>query len=43
MDRDFDSVALATHIDREDAHSFYRRLGYRQTATSRLLRKEIRR
>ena len=41
VERGFGSVALASQIDRDDAHAFYVRLGYRTAATSHLLRKEI--
>jgi GNAT superfamily N-acetyltransferase len=41
-ERGFRSVALASQIDREGAHAFYARLGYRRIATSHLLRKDIR-
>ena len=34
------SVVLYTHVDREDAHTFYLHLGYCQEATSHFLRKE---
>ncbi len=40
-ERGFRSVALASQIDRDDAYAFYTRLGYRQTATSHFLRKNI--
>jgi GNAT superfamily N-acetyltransferase len=41
--RGFHSVALASHIARDDAHAFYKALGYQIVATSHLLRKEIQR
>jgi len=39
--RGFHSVALASQIARDDAHAFYKALGYQIVATSHLLRKEI--
>ncbi len=41
VERGFRSLALASEIDREDSHAFYRRLGYEPTATSRLFRKKL--
>jgi len=38
--RGLGSVALSSQIQRDDAHAFYARLGYRQTATSHALQKE---
>lgn len=35
----FTSVALYSQVEREDAHAFYRSLGYEKVATSSLLRK----
>ena len=35
------NVILSTHIDREDARTFYERLGYERVATSHLMRKQI--
>lgn len=35
------SIALATHVDRAEAHIFYHRLGYHTTAESRLMRKPL--
>lgn len=37
----FASVALGTHVAREDAKAFYARLGYAPTATAELLRKML--
>jgi ribosomal protein S18 acetylase RimI-like enzyme len=34
-------VVLHTRIDRDDAHTFYERLGYGWAATSHLMRKQI--
>jgi GNAT superfamily N-acetyltransferase len=39
--RDLRSVALSSHVAREDAHAFYKALGYEHVATSRLLRKSL--
>jgi GNAT superfamily N-acetyltransferase len=38
--RGFSSVALTSNILREDAHAFYKALGYDTVATSHLLRKK---
>ena len=35
------SVALASEVGRDDAHTFYTRLGYTPTATSQLFRKAL--
>ncbi len=40
-DRRFASVALASNVVREDAHAFYRRIGYQRQATSHLFRKVV--
>lgn len=40
-ERGFRSVALTSQVTRDDAHAFYERLGYRNAATSHLLRKQI--
>jgi len=40
-ERDLGSVALSSQIQRDDAHAFYARLGYRQTATSHALQKAL--
>ncbi len=40
-DRGLKSVALASHVAREDAHAFYAALGYERVATSHLLRKVL--
>ena len=37
----YGSVALASQIQRADAHAFYKALGYDIVATSHLLRKEL--
>ena len=42
VNRGFSSVALSSEISRDDAHAFYARIGYRTTATSYVLRKDIR-
>jgi hypothetical protein len=39
--RGFRSVSLSSQIARNEAHAFYKALGYRIVATSHLLRKEI--
>ena len=39
--REAPSVALSTQIQRDDAQAFYARLGYRQTATSHALQKDL--
>jgi GNAT superfamily N-acetyltransferase len=40
-ERDLHSVALASHIARDEAHAFYAALGYERVATSHLLRKAL--
>jgi len=39
--RGLGSIALSSQIQRDDAHAFYARLGYRQTATSHVLQKTL--
>ena len=39
--RGFTSIALASAINRSDAHRFYGALGFRRTATSHLFRKSF--
>ena len=39
--RGLSSVALYTRIDRNDAHAFYERIGYRLRATSHLMGREL--
>lgn len=41
VEHGFTSVALASHVSRSDAHTFYEALGYQRTATSHLFRKII--
>ena len=40
-ERGFASVALASQVARDDAHEFYRRLGYETVATSHVMRKRL--
>jgi GNAT superfamily N-acetyltransferase len=40
-DRGFNSIALASHVSRSDAHAFYEALGYRNEATSHQFRKPL--
>ena len=40
-DRGFASVALASQVIRDDAHAFYRKLGYQTVATSHVMRKRL--
>ena len=40
-DRSLRSVALASHVVRDEAHAFYAALGYERVATSHLLRKVL--
>lgn len=40
-EHEFETVAVATQVARDDANAFYKRLGYARAATSHLLRKTI--
>ena len=42
IERGYGSVALYTRADRDDAHAFYSRLGYRPEVTAHFLRKDLR-
>jgi ribosomal protein S18 acetylase RimI-like enzyme len=42
MGQGYDSVALYTRADRDDARAFYSRLGYRAEATADFFRKSLR-
>ncbi len=37
----YSSIVLASHIDRDEAHTFYEQIGFESVATSRLLRKKL--
>jgi GNAT superfamily N-acetyltransferase len=40
-DRGFVSVALASNVERDEAHAFYEAIGYKRAATSHLFRRTL--